>query len=587
MLLMNSLSGQKEDHQWIYHFGAIDTVEFPFASASVLDFNYLPPKVEVRNEVLIFLKESHASVCDENGELLLYSNAQTVYGPNHEFIEGGDTINHSRVWDNFFLPVSGEFVTTGLRGIQQVGFIPQPDTDTMLVLYQDRSDFNLDPELNDMRLLMSKVTSDTPNNFRITSKDILVNENIRPVGSITACRHANGRDWWLLQFGQSEVFTYLIDPDGLRLSFVEELPFTLKSPSLGQAKFSPLGDKFALIGLSETNTSDGLELLLSDFDRNTGRLVEPDLYFLDSSDNFISTGLAFSPSGDLLYYSSLHSIQQLDLTADDIIASIEVIAEHNGINNCQGIDLGALTLWGQMQLAPDNKIYISLSAQCSDVHVIHQPDVRGVDCDMEQNAIILPTFVFGTIPTFNTLRLGPLDGSPSDTLDLDNHPVSRFWYEQDSVDFLTSQFWDVSYFRPESWEWDFGDGMTSVERFPQHTYSGSGIYEVCLTVSNENSSNTSCQTLNLGMVSTTEETLEYDISVFPNPTSDFLRMTFHDYLPRHASVVFYDLSGAQVLTHSLIGGANIVDLTSLVSGTYVYEVRDQGVVIGGGKVVRL
>ena len=115
----------------------------------------------------------------------------------------------------------------------------------------------------------------------------------------------------------------------------------------------------------------------------------------------------------------------------------------------------------------------------------------------------------------------------------------------------------MSYFRPESWEWEFGDGMRSAEQFPQHTYSGSGIYEVCLTVSNENSSHTSCQTLNLGMVSTTEETLQYDISVFPNPTSDFLRMTFHDYLPRHASVVFYDLSGAQVLTHSLIGGANI------------------------------
>ena len=77
MLLMNSLSGQKEDHQWIYHFGAIDTVEFPFAAASVLDFNFLPPKAVLRNEILIFMSESHASVCDENGELLLYSNAQT------------------------------------------------------------------------------------------------------------------------------------------------------------------------------------------------------------------------------------------------------------------------------------------------------------------------------------------------------------------------------------------------------------------------------------------------------------------------------------------------------------------------------
>jgi len=115
------------------------------------------------------------------------------------------------------------------------------------------------------------------------------------------------------------------------------------------------------------------------------------------------------------------------------------------------------------------------------------------------------------IPNFNTLRLGPLDGSPCDTLNLDNNPISRFWYEQDSTDHQEIQFRDVSYFRPEEWSWTFGDGNVSDEKNPLHSYATNGTYEVCLTVSNENSSNISCQQLQIGPVSNTNLERQYDL----------------------------------------------------------------------------
>jgi PKD repeat protein len=37
---------------------------------------------------------------------------------------------------------------------------------------------------------------------------------------------------------------------------------------------------------------------------------------------------------------------------------------------------------------------------------------------------------------------------------------------------LTIQFRDSSIGQPVSWAWDFGDGNTSTERNPQHTYIG-------------------------------------------------------------------------------------------------------------------
>jgi len=55
---------------------------------------------------------------------------------------------------------------------------------------------------------------------------------------------------------------------------------------------------------------------------------------------------------------------------------------------------------------------------------------------------------------------------------------------------LTVFFSDMSTGGPTTWEWDFGDGETSIEQNPSHTYMSSGIYDVMLTVSNDAGSDT-------------------------------------------------------------------------------------------------
>jgi PKD repeat protein/uncharacterized protein YjiK len=55
---------------------------------------------------------------------------------------------------------------------------------------------------------------------------------------------------------------------------------------------------------------------------------------------------------------------------------------------------------------------------------------------------------------------------------------------------LDVSFTDQSTNSPTSWSWDFGDGVTSTERNPSHTYSPAGSYTVTLTVSNALGSNT-------------------------------------------------------------------------------------------------
>jgi PKD repeat protein len=55
---------------------------------------------------------------------------------------------------------------------------------------------------------------------------------------------------------------------------------------------------------------------------------------------------------------------------------------------------------------------------------------------------------------------------------------------------LEVTFSDLSSNEPTSWSWDFGDGQTSTERDPSHTYDQPGDYTVSLTVSNDYGSDT-------------------------------------------------------------------------------------------------
>ncbi len=55
---------------------------------------------------------------------------------------------------------------------------------------------------------------------------------------------------------------------------------------------------------------------------------------------------------------------------------------------------------------------------------------------------------------------------------------------------LTVDFTDKSKGDPSSWSWDFGDGATSTEQNPTHTYDESGDFTVKLTVSNSEGSDT-------------------------------------------------------------------------------------------------
>ena len=52
-------------------------------------------------------------------------------------------------------------------------------------------------------------------------------------------------------------------------------------------------------------------------------------------------------------------------------------------------------------------------------------------------------------------------------------------------------------YQPSQWLWDFGEGNTSTQQNPVHTYSTAGSYTVCLIAISCAGQDTICQTLNI------------------------------------------------------------------------------------------
>ncbi|AKB58388.1 glutaminyl-peptide cyclotransferase [Methanosarcina barkeri] len=90
---------------------------------------------------------------------------------------------------------------------------------------------------------------------------------------------------------------------------------------------------------------------------------------------------------------------------------------------------------------------------------------------------------------------------------------------------LSVKFTDKSTGKPTKWKWSFGDGKTSTEKSPTHTYSKEGKYTVKLTVTNAAGSNTATKSKYI-MVTETSQAPTADFWGWPLSGDAPLKVTF-------------------------------------------------------------
>ncbi len=580
LLSASSLLAQKYDYNWLLGGSSNKTHLYDqFWGKSRVEFDNLS-KVEIEfdtfSDIRLFMCNN--AISDKNGKYLFTYNGYHIENTDRKIMQNSENLSESGKSDD------GEAMT-------QAGLIiPFSGSDSLFALFHLSSaifDLNEDEIYLAGNNLYYSVIDMSKNNGlgAVTIKKQLLISDTMDFGKLTAVKHANGADWWVMIPGGNNNKIHRIlfaegDPEVLE-PIVTDLKHLL---GVGQAIFSNDGRFYA--NYSNIGSDIGCELYLYRFDRCEGLLSQP-LKHQYEKEQLELGGIAFSPDSKILYLMAFHSIFQFDLTSDDILSTKNLVAESNGFLDTLG-STGFIIPhnFGMSQLGPDGKIYICPFPNLRVMTTIDYPNIWGEGCMVNQASIISPSLKF-TVPTFPNYRLGPLEGSPCDTLGIVNFPLSRWRADQSEGDYLEFRMVDVSDYEPTEWHWDFGDGSTSEERNPTHSFSQDGIYEICLTVSNAHGSDTSCETFQVGSTSISEEELGLAVSVYPNPVQEDLFIDISGYYPGEARIIIYDIQGRQVKEQRVYHGSNYVYVGNFAAGMYVYKVEDGGVEIKVGKVTKI
>ncbi|PZR16248.1 MAG: hypothetical protein DI539_17655 [Flavobacterium psychrophilum] len=394
-----------------------------FGSRAGIDFNSGTPTALSGGQTNT--SEGTASIADNEGNLLFYTDGRFIWNKDHQVMENGQDLmgHHSAAQSALIIPKPGSqqhfYVFTVTAWGEADGF------------RYSEVDMAANAGLGS-----------------VTDKNILIQTPVAE--AMNATWHSNGEDIWVVVHGVGNNFfsAYLVSSSGVSSNPVTS-PSVPLLDAIGQSamKISPDGSKLAL---SRINGQNGLHIF--DFDNATGLITNPIL--LHSPGCY---GIEFSASGNVLYATRPDSLLQYNLLVTDIDAS-ELVIDTN-IN----VRLAAL------QRGPDDKIYVARHHQ-NYISVIHNPDVLGIGCNFQPIALSLLT---GNTPS-------PLstNGLPNTILS----PIFRINSDKqacigESVIFAISQ--PAGQFDTVFWE--FGDGNTSNQHNPSHAYQQAGSYHVKLT----------------------------------------------------------------------------------------------------------
>lgn len=386
---------------------------YPNFGGTNINFNTNPPDTDYVKRDINFQWNS-GSICDEKGRLVFYTNGCKIFNTKNSLVKNGEGLNPGTI--------STKRCSNGNIIGQGSLFLPHP-TDTSLYYL-----FHLRPEYiqkNNIGNLADKIyytlldkNSDNGNGEAL-SKNNVIHEDTIAFGKMTAARHGNGRDWWIIvpRMLKNQYIKLLLTDKGIKGPFFQNIGIKNEAEhGTGQSVYSPDGTKF--IHFDRYN-----DLNIFDFDRCTGELSNFRHILLPTArDSFSSTvakypkysvgGVAVSPSSKYLYVTTQTDVFQYNLNSTNIKESVKLIAEYDLFEHTNGLS----TRFFLPQIAPDGKIYINCSSSVPYLHVINNPDEEGLACNLTQHSFRLPTLNAFSIPNFPNFRLGAMKGSDCDTL---------------------------------------------------------------------------------------------------------------------------------------------------------------------------
>ncbi len=381
-------------------FGQNETSNWYFGNNAGLKFNKDGSVSELLDGQLA-TSEGCATISDDKGNLLFYSDGITVWNKKHEVMPDISGKTDYKLFGN---PSSTHSAIIAQKPDEkEVFFLFTVDTESP----QDNDNKGLNYSIIDL--------NENAGLGAITEKNINLLENCSEKISAVV-KDCLTQSIWVIAFsaldGKDDTFdTFhafeITDNDSRVIPTPVSSRFDdlkVKDPR-GAIKFSPNGERLAI-----ANARNGLYLF--DFDAETGKVSNNksiDVNIKPASKPQYPYGIEFSQSSNKLYVTTYFNPQveieftepslqfgallQYDLNSADISATEYIVQ--------QGIQYR-----GSLQLGPNGRIYRSINqtheSGSNFISVINSPNSPGSECDYEHNSIKLKNIVRQGLPPFIT-----------------------------------------------------------------------------------------------------------------------------------------------------------------------------------------
>jgi gliding motility-associated-like protein len=309
-----------------------------------IDFNGGTPKALTDSKMSQW--EGTASICDQTGKLLLYTNGIQLWNNKHRVVPGAADLG-------------GNDTST-----ESAIIVPKPGNSNVYYVFttfKELTCITIDITLNQ-------------GEGGVISKNVLMKNSTE---KLAAVQHCNKKDFWILahEAGTNVFRNYLLTNRGLQTAFVESKIGTKRFSSTGYMRFSPKSNKLAIAIHGQSKFE------LYDFDNASGKISN--LVTLVHPDFKMAYGTEFSPDERYLYVTetlkTANRIFQLDIGSKE---SAEILKSKVTIGQTAGSFFGAL------KLGPDNKIYVAVN-KMNYLGVINEPNLKGVNSGYVSNGLKL------------------------------------------------------------------------------------------------------------------------------------------------------------------------------------------------------
>jgi len=396
------VSGQNEASVWCFGYGV------------GLDFKKAPPDT-FRAAKYFFTLEGSASISDTSGNLLFYTNGDSVWNKNHVAMKNG-----------YDMGISNNPVTASAS--QGALIVPLPNSNSLYYVFTtDDAEHRLK---NGYRYSIVDMSLNNGLGDVTTKAQLLVDTVLEKQ---TAILHSNCTDIWVIthEYNSDAFYAFQLTENGLTsppvISHVGQIQTGIdKIPSTGTINYqpesmargymqsSPDGKKIVVLPFSDYHRYPGPVEVFS-FDNATGEISLD--YTVEDVDSVVYYGASFSSNSEVLYLTAgwhglfLHQFDMRSENSKDFLASRNVIHE---------LPMGSNpSVFGGLSLATDGKIYISSHKRWMDV--IHQPNILGSGCGYEHQYINLPSFSAHSVPNFMQSYFLPKDEDPCLIDDVDTN----------------------------------------------------------------------------------------------------------------------------------------------------------------------